>query len=117
MIQENVADFVNKPKKQEYKAGYYNRDELKSLFETIKGETIEIVVLLSAHYGLRRSEALGLRWDNIDYKENKLYIKHKCVRTFDDNGKLTFSLDNQLKSTSSYREFPLNKEIIRAVTK
>ena len=111
LIKENVADLADKPKKQKFIGGYYNQDELNLLFEKAKDSSIETVVLLTAYYGLRRSEVLGLKWENIDFNNNIISICHKVVRKFDDDGKLTFSQEDELKSKSSYRMLPLDKDI------
>ena len=36
----------------------------------------EIPIFLGAFYGLRRSEALGLKWDAIDFQNNTITIRH-----------------------------------------
>lgn len=111
IIKENIVDFVDKPKKQKFTGGYYNQDELNSLFKICKGESIDTVILLTAYYGLRRSEVLGLQWNAIDFVNKSISIQHKCVRSFDEEGKVTFSLEDELKSKSSYRTLPLGDEI------
>ena len=37
---------------------------------------LEIPIFLGAFYGLRRSEALGLKWDAIDFQNNTITIRH-----------------------------------------
>ncbi len=37
-----------------------------------QGVPIELAVILAAFYGLRRSEALGLKWDAIDFEKKQL---------------------------------------------
>lgn len=38
------------------------------------------ITFLGAYYGLRRSEILGLKWDAIDLKRNKINFSHTVVR-------------------------------------
>ena len=40
---------------------------------------IETPVMLAAFYGLRRSEAVGLRWDAIDFQQNTITIQHTVI--------------------------------------
>ncbi|MDR5605598.1 hypothetical protein [Paenibacillus larvae] len=40
---------------------FYDSQELNKLFEAVKGDPIELAVLLAAFYGLRRSEIVGLK--------------------------------------------------------
>ena len=75
-IPSNPALKIEAPKRQKYVAEHYDRNELQRLFEAIKGDPIEVPVILSAFYGLRRSEALGLKWSAVDFKEKTLCIRH-----------------------------------------
>lgn len=38
------------------------------------------VVYIEAHYGLRRSEALGLKWDCINFEEKTISINEVRVK-------------------------------------
>ena len=113
MIKENPADFTDKPEKVKTEARYYNNKELNELFEVIRGEPIETVILLTAYLGLRRSEVLGIKWSNVDFDNNTIHIKHKVVRTFDENGKLTFATKDKMKSESSARAMPIPENVVK----
>lgn len=113
MIHENPADIAKKPKKKKFTGGYYNLDELNQLFAAAKGDKMEMVILLTVFYGLRRSEVLGLRWSSIDFVNNVISIEHKVVRTFDDSGKIVIAKEDNLKSQSSYRAMPLLPDMSR----
>lgn len=56
-------------------------------------------------YGLRRSEALGLKWDSVDFENKTVTIKHTVVRFSDVIEK------DRTKTASSYRTYPLPEEI------
>jgi integrase len=64
----NVADRVDKPKKEIFKGSFYNEDELKKLFTVAKGTNLELAIHMAAYYGLRREEVCGLKWDAIDFQ-------------------------------------------------
>lgn len=70
LIPRNVADAVELPKAKTYYAKFLNEKELKKLLNTLKNTDIYIPVLLASCLGLRRGEALGLQWKDIDF-ENK----------------------------------------------
>ena len=67
----NVADKVDRPKTEGYKASFYSIEEIEKLFDCIKDNEYKLPIMLTAMYGFRRSEVLGLKWDAIDF-ENKL---------------------------------------------
>ena len=102
IIEKNIADLVDRPKKEKYEAGFYNKQELKALFEVIKGDPLELIISITAYYGLRRSEVLGLKWSAIDFENKMLKINHKVVEI---DGKLLGK--NKMKNKASNRTLPL----------
>ena len=79
LVNENVADRVDRPKKGKYLAAFYSKEELAALFEATKEDSISVVIQLAAYYGLRRSEVLGIRWSAIDFEKGTLSINHKVI--------------------------------------
>lgn len=57
-LETNPMKEILKPTIAPYTADYFTAKELNTLFEIVKGQKIEMPVILSAYYGLRRSEAL-----------------------------------------------------------
>ena len=72
----NPADKIDKPKKEQYIATYYNKAQLNELLVAIKDTPIKLPVLLALYYGLRRSEALGIKWDAVDFDNKTIIIRH-----------------------------------------
>ena len=66
---------------------------------------MRVAVILTAYYGLRRSEALGIKWSAIDWTENKITIRHKIIENKLAGGRIE-GLD-VMKTKSSYRSLPL----------
>ena len=57
----------------------YSKEQIKDLFVAIDGDIIETPIKLIAQYGLRRSEALGLKWDAIDFDKHLISIHAKQI--------------------------------------
>lgn len=74
LIPFNPADKVERPKKQRYIADYYRQEELERLLEASKDHPYSLLIQMTAFYGLRRSEALGLKWDAIDFERDTITI-------------------------------------------
>lgn len=96
----------------------YNMQQLNQLLEIMKGDVIEIPVLLAAYYGLRRSETVGLKWSAIDFDNDCFYINHTVVQVSGCanktvKGKLVAK--NRTKSIHSNRKLPLFKEVKEAL--
>ena len=106
LIVANPADKVERPKKGNYHATIYNKEELEQLFEAFKDSEIEIPVYLTALYGLRRSEVLGLKWKAIDFDKKSIQIRHKVVEVYGNGGDTLYKSD-VLKNESSNRTLPL----------
>ena len=76
MLMQNVADKVDRPKKNGFEPVFLDADELQQLFALVKGTKYELPVLIAAFYGFRRGEVLGLRWDAIDLERGTITVKH-----------------------------------------
>ena len=106
LIARQPCDDVLLPKIQKYKASFYNVDELKHLLSFCDDDApIKPIILITAYYGLRRSEVVGLKWKAIDFTNNTLRIEHVAVR-----GKTRIYKD-KTKNLSSKRSYPLLGEI------
>ena len=106
LIDSNPADRIERPKKERFVGSVYEEDELNRLFEIVKGDPIELGVILGAFYGLRRSEAVGLKWDAIDFKKKTITIRHTVTQATID-GKSKIIQKDRTKTKSSYRSLPL----------
>lgn len=106
LIDSNPADRIERPKKEKFVGSVYEEDELNRLFEIVKGDPIELGVILGAFYGLRRSEAVGLKWDAIDFKKKTITIRHTVTQVTID-GKSKIIQKDRTKTKSSYRSLPL----------
>ncbi len=106
LIKTNPADKVQRPKKIPFESIPYNGEELEQLFKAVKGTDLELGVILAAFYGLRRSEAIGLRWDAIDFDRKVITIRHTVTQTRVD-GKFTEIAKDRTKTKSSHRSLPL----------
>lgn len=115
LIPSNPAIKVGRPHQEQFIADYYNEDELNTLFQVVKDTPLELIVYLTAFYGLRRSEVLGIRWSAIDFENKTITINHKVVTVTNENEdietKTTMITKSKTKNKSSYRTLPLFKEI------
>ncbi len=106
LISENVADKVDRPKVGKYLPSYYTKEEMEKLFEASEDDPIFAVIQLATYYGLRRSEALGIRWSAVDFEQGTISINHK-VTEGKANGKYRIFTEDKLKTKSSFRTLPM----------
>ena len=106
LLDTNPVDKVDRPKKNHFEGEILSKDEIKELFEAVKGTKIEFAVLMAAFYGLRREEIVGLKWKYIDF-ENKTFTISGAVTEACLNGKQILVKKDNPKTKSSNRTFPL----------
>ena len=66
--------------------------------------------MLAVYCGLRRSEALGLSWSNIDFENDKIFIGQKMLEVVRD-GKTEQVVSEEMKTESSRRSFKMIPEV------
>ena len=106
LIPGNPADKVERPKTEKYKANFYSADEINRLFDISKGTKLEMPILFGAFYGMRRSEAVGLKWDAVDFEHNTITIKHTVI-SVDLGGEHMLVAQDTTKTKASRRTLPL----------
>ena len=110
LIPTNVSDKVTLPKKKRFYGSYYVEEELRRLVTHAMGTKLETPILLAAWFGMRRGEAIGVRWSAIDFNMRVLHIRG----TITDKGQGTRSenlkYNDFAKTESSIRSFPLEDE-------
>lgn len=110
LIEINPADAVERPRKEKFLPNYYSAEEANLLLKEVRGNWMELPILLCMFYGLRRSEALGLQWKSVDFTNNIIVIQHARVYGTSDGANATMGRDI-LKRKSSYRTLPLPEEL------
>lgn len=106
LVNSNVADKVKRPKIEKYRANFYSAEEIQELFEVIKDNECKLPIMLTAMYGFRRSEVVGLKWNAIDFDKKLISVQHKVLET-KINGERTIYKSDKLKNQTSNRTLPL----------
>lgn len=109
-ISENPVSKIKRPKKQKFKPSFYASSQMRNLFQLIQGEKLAPLITVTALYGLRRSELLGLKWDSIDFNNKQVVIKHVVCRCSSIVEK------DDTKTDDSYRVYPMTPEIEKIFT-
>lgn len=104
-ILTNPERLVRWPKAERVeKARALMPDEIARLLEAAEqaGEPMRAAIILALFYGLRRSEACGLRWTDIDFTKGTMHIQH----TVTQNGTVLLD-DDHTKTRGSNRTLAL----------
>lgn len=98
---ENPVKSVKRPKKQKYRASFYAAEQMKEMLSAIQAEPLGPAIVVTAVYGLRRSELLGLKWDSVDFERKCVTIRHVVSK---------FSMvveKDDTKTEESHRQYPM----------
>lgn len=106
LLPSNPCQFVVLPQVQRYESTFYNAKQLKALFKALENDPMLPLVKITAMYGLRRSELLGLQWDSIDFEGRTMTIRHTVSKVTKAIAK------DKTKNASSRRTFPLTPEVL-----
>ena len=106
MLVQNVADKVDRPKKNSFQPVFLSAEEMQKMFEALRGTKLELPVLVAAFYGFRRGEVLGLKWDAVDFERGTISVI-RTVTTITLDGKQTEIEQQSAKTKSSLRTLPL----------
>lgn len=110
-IDANPFDRVGRPKKNKFHGENYTQEELLTLLHLARGDVIYPAILLAGAMGLRRSEALGVRWSRIDWEKRTVLLDTKIVE-YRENGKKKVEPVEEMKNKSSRRTLPLPAPVV-----
>lgn len=110
-IDANPFDRVGRPKKNKFHGENYTQGELLTLLNLARGDVIYPAILLAGGMGLRRSEALGVRWSRIDWEKRTVLLDTKIVE-YRENGKKVVEPVEEMKNKSSRRTLPLPDPVV-----
>ncbi|MEG0753540.1 MAG: site-specific integrase, partial [Angelakisella sp.] len=79
VLNYNVVDYVEAPRRCNFKPTTLPNDGITRLLEACSDSEVYIPVLLAVTLGLRRGEALGLKWSDIDFQNHTLEIQRTAT--------------------------------------
>lgn len=100
------------PQKKKSEKTIYTQEELSRYLEKVRGSNVELPVLLALWLGLRRSEILGLRWVDVDFKRATLSVREALV--LDENNEYKIKGTKTVEST---RTLPCPAYILELIGK
>lgn len=115
LISKNPADYIDSFKKEDTEKIYLKEKNMEDILKAIGDNKISTPSFLASKYGLRRGEAVGLRWSDIDFDNNTITVCNSVVdiENNDKNAKNKKKQVNRLKlkTKASFRVLPLLMEV------
>jgi len=105
IVFRNVAQLVELPKYSKKEIIPWTADQAKLFLGETKDHHFHIAYAMMLTYGIRKGEMHGLRWTDIDFKNDKIYIRQQL-------GRLAGALRvGEVKTKAGRRTLPLIPEI------
>jgi len=80
VVTRNVARLVDRPRIERRPIKPLSPDEARQFLRAIRGHRLEALFSVALALGLRQGEALGLRWEDVDFSANTLRVSHQLQR-------------------------------------
>ncbi|MBE6576903.1 MAG: site-specific integrase [Ruminococcaceae bacterium] len=110
ILETSPLEKVDRPQQKKFVGSFYSPEELQTLLALTEEDTLYIPIVMAAYYGLRRSEILGLSWNNVNFDTNEIHICQKAVE-HSKNGKHIVIISEDMKTESSRRTLPLIPDV------
>ena len=82
--------------------------QAKELLSNLEGKRPYAFVLIALSTGMRRGEILGLTWDDIDFDNNVIHVRHNLAFPCDSSPAF---VSTTLKTPASYRDVPITPRL------
>jgi integrase len=100
-------------------ARWLNRDEAKALMESVRGNRLEALYIFVLSLGLRRGEALGVAWADVDLNSKTIQLGRVLKRVQNDprpdgtfpGGRTRLVLDEVAKTEESTTTMPIPDQL------
>lgn len=106
LIGKNAAH-KQRPATEKFVGQFYLPEEALECIKHAQGTPLELAVMFGLFYGLRRSEILGLKWQNFDLVRNTFTIAHTVTSYKHKGQKTVIYAKDKTKNKSSMRTLPL----------
>lgn len=75
LVSRNVVGLVTRPSKGDHEAHVLTIEQARTLIETAKQHKVWALLVVALATGMRRGELLALRWDDIDFQQERVFVR------------------------------------------
>ena len=105
----NPAKDVILPSGEKFRGKAYDNFTLMQLLQSVKNSVMELPIALGGLSGLRRGEIAGIKWEDIDFKNNILNIRKQRTT------KTTGEERSKVKTSDSYRSIRASATLMEII--
>lgn len=81
-------------------------EESSLLLEQVKDIRARTFLLIALHTGMRRGEIIGLMWEDINFQEKCIHVRHNAIIK-----EKTTTISDDLKTKAGRRDIPMSEEL------
>lgn len=107
LISRNPMEHAKRPRGEAKEMRPMTREESVRFLAMAAQDRLSVLFALMLETGVRPGEALGLRWEDIDFEHRSIYVQHSLERN--ENG---WRL-KQTKTKRSRRQIPVTSTLVR----
>ena len=78
-VSENACTGITLPRLEDSERVYLSPEQAQALLQTVAGHRLSTIITLALATGLRRGELLGLKWQDINFKDGILQVKRTLI--------------------------------------
>jgi integrase len=109
LVARNVCKLVNAPRMAETEIHPLSREDARAFLDVASRERLEALYVVALATGMRQSELLGLRWEDVDLDEGLLRVRIQLKR---EDGKWVWK---QPKTRRSRRQIALAAPVVEVL--
>jgi integrase len=120
LVTRNVATLVKAPRTRGHQVNPLTPDEAKAVLVASADDRLRTLWIVLLALGLRRGEALGLRWSDVDFDEGVVHIRRSLQRVLGDSdphsGKRSWRLvETAPKTTGSVAALAMPRLVVETL--
>ena len=109
LVARNVASLVDRPRVERHEIKPFTPEEARDFLTAIRGQRLEALYTTALALGLRKGEALGLRWEDVDFEGRVINVRRQLQRIGGQQRLV------ELKTDQSRRVIPLPEVVVSAL--
>lgn len=123
LISKNFATYTVRHKPRNNKeVEVFTKDQQKTIIENLPDSPLGMLIRMGLNTGCRLGELLGLKWENVDFKNKVIHIRTGLIREqqFSEDGKELIGYKlvvGGLKTPKSKRDIPITDSLIKELQK
>lgn len=108
-LKESLLDGVEAPKIGKQVVNCWSGDELDRFLTYLESKNHKMPIMLALSTGMRYGEIVGLKWENINFKNETISVTHQLKNVENSKGKMEWILSPKLKTETSYRTIKIDE--------